>query len=136
MIFTKDGLIRLLVTIIISVFICILITALFFEEQVKIVFLLKSVLLGCAIWFIAELAFDFTDRLWPHNILPSYTALGIIILVGTTGGLLLFDVKPFAAILIADAAALFCGLAIAIINRRLYEKKLNSQLKEFKQKEE
>ncbi|MBN2878226.1 MAG: hypothetical protein JXN65_01225 [Clostridia bacterium] len=136
MIFTKDGLIRLLVTIIISVFICVLITAIFFAGQMEALFLIKSVILGCAIWFIAELSFDFIDKLWPHKIFPSYAALCIIILAGTTGGLLLFEVNSFAAILIADAIALFCGLAIAIVNRKIYEKKLNSHLKEFKDKKD
>ena len=133
MVFTKDGLIRLLATIAVSLFICFFVWLIFSADFLSIDIILKSVFLGSIIWLVAEISMDIVGRLWPHSIIPSYIMLCGIIIAGTTCGLLIFGIESAAIIILIDSIAVMAGLAIAIVNRRKYMKKLNKQLSEFKE---
>ena len=133
MVFTKDGLIRLLATIAVSLFICFFVWLVFSADFLSIDIILKSVLLGSIIWLVAEISMDIVGRLWPHSIIPSYILLCGIIIAGTTCGLLIFGIESAEIIILIDFIAVVAGLAIAIVNRRKYMKKLNKQLSEFKE---
>ncbi|MEX1377159.1 MAG: hypothetical protein AB1Z23_06760 [Eubacteriales bacterium] len=132
MVFTKEGLIRLLITIVISIFICFFVWLVFSADFLSLDMILKSVLLGSIIWLTAEISMEIVGRIWPHNIIPSYILLCSIIILGTTMGLLFFEIDNLGVIILADFIAVTSGLAIAILNRRKYMKKLNRQLAEFK----
>lgn len=129
---TKDGIIRLIFTIIISVAICSLATLVFFKNTITIEFLSKSVLIGSLIWLATEIASGVLEKIWPHTILPSFVTMCAIIIFGTVLGLRLFGVEEIGIILIICTISVFCGLAIAIVSRKLYKNKLNRQLEKFK----
>lgn len=133
MVFTKDGFLRLLITIAISAIICIVASLTFAEVQLDAESILKSIALGSIIWFVSETALDLVDKKWAHNILPSYIVMCLIIILGTSAGLYLYGIRDVLIIVMVDIAAVICGMIIAIVNRRRYKDKLNKQLKEFKE---
>ena len=134
MAFTKDGLIRLLITVVISAVICISASILFAEVTLNADSLLKSIALGSIIWFVSETVLDLVGKIWSHNILPSYIVMCLIIALGTSAGLYIYGIRDVMIIGIVNVAAIICGMVIAVVNRRRYRDKLNNQLKEFKEK--
>lgn len=134
MIINKNGLMRLLTTICISFFICILSTVLLVKVAISNSAILKSILLGAGIWLLSEISFELIEKKWAHNIIPSYIALFLIIGIGTVSGLILFGIKSIATIFLICTAAEISGLTIAIISRKKYNTKLNAKLKEFQTK--
>ena len=134
MVFTKDGLLRLLITVFVSAAICVSAALIFYDFVLEDGIVLKSIALGSIIWFVTEVSFEAIGKIWPHNALPGFIVHGLIIIGGTTAGLLIFDVKEINIILLIDTLALICGMTIAIVNMRRYKNKLNKQLKEFREK--
>lgn len=135
MVFTKDGLLRLLITIIISIVICALAALVLLDGTITFEFLLKSAILGSSIWLVSEIATNVADRLWPHNIVPSYVVMCIIIITGTSLGLWVLGLKEVDVIVLVNIIAVLGGLTIAIVSRKRYKAQLNKQLKEFKEKQ-
>jgi hypothetical protein len=132
MIDIRDRVIRLFITIAISAIICILVTLCSTGEEVELMFVLKSMLLGSVIWIVSEFSSELVEKLWPHNIVPMYIVLSIIIIGGTSLGLVILNKKSIVLIVIVCAVAEIIGLLIAICSREIYKKKLNKQLEEFK----
>lgn len=128
----KNYIIRLLYTIIISIVICTVISTVFFETVLTLGLMLKSLGLGAAIWLASEIAFDVILKKWPHQILPNYIALFIIIAIGTAAGTWLMGVKSISIILLICLCAEICGFFITIIYRQAYKKRLNVHLEKFK----
>lgn len=91
--------------------------------------------MGAIIWLFSEMAFDLVSKVWPHNILPSYIALFILIAMGTMLGSWVLGVNSLLMILIIWSIAELCGLSITIIYRAHYKKVLNQQLEHFKKNE-
>lgn len=132
MVMDRKGLLRLIITISISICICILAMVFLVKETITLSVIVKSILLGSGIWLIAEISFNLVEKLWPHNIFPSYLALMIIIGIGTISGLILFGIRSTGMIFLISSAAEVSGLGIAIISRQRYKAKLNEKLEEFK----
>ena len=128
----KEYVTRLLFTVVISVIICMMMNALFFDDPTTADLILKSVGLGVTIWLIAELSFVVVSKKWPHHILPGYIALFIIIAIGTGAGSWIIGVSSVWIILLICSCAEVCGFLITVIYRSIYKRRLNDQLEKFK----
>lgn len=123
---------RLLYTIIISVFICVGISAVFFGEKMTFALIFKSIGLGSGIWIVSEIMFDIVLKKWPHQILPSYIALFSIIAIGTAAGTWLMGVVSIPIMLSICLCAEVFGFLIVILYRQSYKKRLNDKLERYK----
>jgi hypothetical protein len=129
---SKEYSLRLLATMLISVAICAVVNALFFCSKMTAGLLLESMGLGILIWLVSEFTFSVTSKRWPHNIIPSYIALLVIIAIGTSAGTRLFGVTSFRIILMICTCAEVCGFTITILCRQIYKKRLNTKLNKYK----
>ncbi|MEX1308148.1 MAG: hypothetical protein AB1Z19_06460 [Eubacteriales bacterium] len=130
----KDYFVRFAYTAIISVVISLVVSALVDTVDFTALSLAKSVALGAAIWLSAEFLTEFSARRWPHRIMPGYIALFIIIALGTGLGTWLMGLGPIKTILLVCICAEIFGFAIAVTYHMRYTKKLNDQLKQYKNK--
>jgi len=132
--YLKDRIIRLFITLFISSCICILYAMFSQGEKLGITMLVNGMFLGGVIWFVSEFATDLAEKIWPHQILPIYMVLSFVIIGGTVKGLLFYKVQSMFLIVIISAIAEILGLLILIFTRRMYKRKLNKHLKEYKTK--
>lgn len=135
MIFDRGSLLRLMITAMISVAIYTLFTTVYSRSSVTVTLLLASVGVGAVIWLVSEAAFEMVSTKWPHNIVPSYIVLALIIAIGTGLGSWLLGVDSFAVVLFVCACAEVGGLGIALVYRIIYKRQLNDRLRAFKKKQ-
>lgn len=130
----KDYFARLAYTAIISATIFSVVSALVGAVDFTVLSLAKSVALGAIIWLTAEFLTEFSDRRWPHRILPAYIALFIVIALGTGVGTWLMGLGSVKTILLVCVSAEVFGFTIAVLYHIRYTKKLNDKLTRFKNK--
>lgn len=135
MIFTKDGFIRLGYTIITTMVIYLFATLALENTTIKIEFIAKSLVLGCGIWFFAELLIELVMKLWPYRVLPGYIVLAFIIAVATIGGVyFVMQVESVCSLIIICLLAEVSGITISLIYHNRYKKRLQSKLEEAKRR--
>ncbi len=133
MIIEKGGWIRLFYTIILSAILYIFSTIILFDDHIVYNTLFVSMALGSSIWFVAELLFSLTQKIWPHKNIASFITLGIIIALGTSIGIIILGVTVLSIYLLILICAEVFGVGIVFIHQYYYKQKLNKQLKKYKE---
>ena len=126
--FDKNSFLRLTYTVLISIFITLLVLAVFYDYGLVVLVIFKGILAGVVIWFLGEVLFPFCERLFPRSIIPSYIVLSLIILIGTAMFGYLLGVKSISILVKMCIVAELFGIGITVIYRRKYIKELNRKL--------
>lgn len=132
--FDKNSVLRLIYTVLISVFITLIVLAVFYDYAGVVIIILKGIIAGVLIWFMGEVLFPLCEKIYPRSIIPSYIVLILIISIGTAIFGYLLGVKSVSILVKMCITAELFGIGVTVIYRRKYIKDLNSKLEKNQEK--